>query len=269
MQVINKDLSSNPPAVGQMRIWKEVLAKNIISLGQIDEIKKSFNEFALIRGLAMLVMGFYRLGERDMEDIDIVVENNNKDRFFNILRNLKYTLAPSGEYCFRRNSWELPLDVHITERYEFKEVCFSGNLYKVYSEKELFFEFLRHTYYQHYQMRENWKKDFLNLKEKVEIDLKELKERRLLNAYNFVSRNLNKKIPSSDYGGHFVQLMEEKSFCKKLKYFVNKIFPDVNFMKRRYGLNSSLEVVLFYFLRPFLITRDFFRFLRQIVLSPR
>jgi len=247
---------------------KDILSKNIIVLNQVDELNSYFNEFVLIRGIAFIVLGFYKIGERDTEDIDIMVENKDKEKIFGSLKSLNYNFVPSGEFCFRRKFWELPIDVHFTKNLKFKEVGFSGKTYKVLDGRELFFEFLSHIYYQHYELREYWKKDFIRLREKIKFDVKELKKRKLLNAYNFVLKNLdNKNLKKTDFSGHFVFFFENSKFHEKWKYIFKKIFPDIEFIKRRYSLKNKFGVILFYLLRPFLLVKDFFIFLSQILLK--
>ncbi|RLD18353.1 MAG: hypothetical protein DRI36_01620, partial [Caldiserica bacterium] len=133
------------------KINKNVLAKNIIALNQVNELMKHFENFCLMRGMALIVSKVYKLGERDMEDIDICVDLEDKERFFSVMRELKYSFVPSGEYCFRRREWELPIDVHFENVKEIRRVRFFGRGFNVLSKKLLFLDLIKHSYFQHYE----------------------------------------------------------------------------------------------------------------------
>ncbi|HLD30134.1 MAG TPA: hypothetical protein VJC03_07305, partial [bacterium] len=54
-------------------VERTVLTRNIIALKQLAELRAHSDIFIPMRGMALLLSGFYRIGERDMEDIDLCV----------------------------------------------------------------------------------------------------------------------------------------------------------------------------------------------------
>jgi hypothetical protein len=236
-------------------------------------------DICLLKGTALLVSGVYDVGERDMEDIDILIRKKDLSQFESLMLNMGYKRVCSGEHGFYKDGENAQIDVHTDILYMdedqlehvWNNMKLSG-VAKIMDDEEHFIYIMHHGVIQHANSMDGWIDDLkrlvlngLNtdsLAEKInEYNLSEifviankylnipdlgLKSNKLKTFYlNYII-----DLPDFDDKGHFLRPVSV-SGRRGFVYFIYKfLFPDLNFLSRRYAFRPS-EVMLY--VRPFLL----------------
>ncbi|OGS54870.1 MAG: hypothetical protein A3J79_08565 [Elusimicrobia bacterium RIFOXYB2_FULL_62_6] len=89
---------------------KDILARNILLLGALDEVITAAEEKALklilLKGAALLAEGVYGPGERDMTDIDILVRPADEKAFDALLKGLGFEHMEGSSQAYARQAGE-------------------------------------------------------------------------------------------------------------------------------------------------------------------
>lgn len=85
---------------------KNILARNIVLLEELEKILKKFNEenieVILMKGCSLLGRVYSNLDEREMEDIDLLIQKKDSSKIKSILQELGYQFIPGGDWTFVR-----------------------------------------------------------------------------------------------------------------------------------------------------------------------
>lgn len=228
-----------------------VLARNILIHDQIKKIaevcEKNNIKLVLLKGAALVELFPEYSFEREMEDIDVLVEKKDLKKFVDILKGLGYKHYPEDPNVLYNEEVDIKIDITTRLWYyslkENKKLC--NNLIKITNfyilpPKELLKHIVFHSYLEHNFVEEKWTKDVLLLKEKFAVDVN---EEELIPK--FVLKLLNKK---SYYKGHLIQFLY-LPWYRKINFLFTKLFPNKNFMFHRYGFKNVLLLPFFYIYR--------------------
>ncbi len=99
---------------------KAIAAREILLLGALQEARRAALaegiEIVALKGAALLELGIYRLGERGMTDVDVMVRPKDLEPFEKILQKLGYQAMPnSADAWFKPSGGDAPpaiLDLH-------------------------------------------------------------------------------------------------------------------------------------------------------------
>ncbi len=119
---------------------KVVRLRNILLFEAIREVDNILDfKIGIIKGAALIIKGFYKIDEREMSDIDIIVEEKNHHKLLEIIYKIGFNKIPDG-----RNSYykllhqKLPPVIFDIHRYflnisfndfEFKKVYEFNNIF--------------------------------------------------------------------------------------------------------------------------------------------
>lgn len=245
----------------------------------IDKCNQKNIKICLLKGSALIFNDAYKIWERDMEDVDILIKRGNLKKFESLIDNLGYRKVCSGEMGFYKEGENAIIDVHTDILYadegklnEIWESMKNIKDAKVMDKEEHFIYIMHHGLIQHGNYTGQWKRDIKRL---MESDINWNKLINRLNNYNLTElfciamRQLGKPVlhikhnslkrkyiefilslPSFHDKGHFLRPVTVRGIKGIIVFFVKFIFPDLGFLKRRYHFRPAS---LMLFLRPFLL----------------
>ncbi len=258
---------------------KRLIYRNILLEQQFSEFADCCRRYGVrltpLKGMGLLLEGVYKEGERDMEDIDILIRKKDVVKVEKIFNKIGYHQVKSGEMGYYRKGHPAVIDIHTDILY-----MNSGQLRNLWSRMnskiflsllppvEHFLYILAHSFIQHGRIRKSWKEDLNRLFRKIsgpEIIVKKARSyglNVLLSIYNCQIFNLNHpslksryvkfvlSLPAFPEKGHFIRPVFAGNFKEKFKFFKNFFFPNLKFLKRRY---SFRPVELLFYFRPFML----------------
>lgn len=229
----------------------QILARNILIHNELEKIseecEKNGIKLILLKGAALIELFPEYSFEREMEDIDVLVDKNNFYKFLNILKNLGYKNYPQDPNVVYKKDINLKIDIttklwYLNDKENKKLInsCLKiGELYFL-PPKEMLKHIVLHSYVEHNYIEPKWLKDIeliiknFNLKFKIENYVPKI-------FLNFLDKRIY-------YKGHFLQFFF-LPFNEKIKFLVKKFFPTKEFMLRRYNIKNIFVLPFFYFYR--------------------
>ncbi len=246
-----------------------ILAKNILIHKQIEEIydecEKHNIKLVLLKGAALVELFAEYSFWRDMEDIDVLVNKKDYDKFVNLLKVLGYKNMPFDPNVMYSEDRPAKIDIFCELWYLSKKenVMLFNKLQKV----DKFYilppeEMVRHIYYhmyiEHNYIDERWVKDIEIIKSKFQINID------LDNLLPFwIKFFLNKKI---FYKGHILEFLV-LPLDKKIQFLTKKFFPSYKFLLKRYNLKNRYLLPLAYLYRFYSLLLRAVCFLHRLLLE--
>ncbi len=228
-----------------------LVAKNVLIHKQIEEIcdecEKQEIKLVLLKGAALIELfpeySFYR----DMEDIDVMVNKKDYDKFVKLLKNLGYKNVPSDPNTLYSEDKPVKIDIFTELWYLSKKENFVlfNNLQKVgkfyvLPPEEMLRHICYHMYIEHNYIEEKWLKDIEIIKSKFCVEI---------NFESFIPKWIriwvNKKI---FYKGHLLEFFV-LPLDKKIQFLIKKLFPSSKFLLKRYNLRNKFFLPIVYFYR--------------------
>ncbi len=229
----------------------KILARNILIHQEIKKIKdeccNNNIRLILLKGAALIELFAEYSFFREMEDIDVLVENKYFYKFLNILKNLGYQPYCGDPNVVYKKDIDLKIDI-LTELWYLKRKeneklmnsCVEKDGMYFLAPEEMLRHIIIHSYIEHNHIEDKWLKDISLIKEKFNLNfgIEDYIPKKFLNF-------INKKIY---YKGHFLQFLF-LPLSKKVRFLLRKIFPSKEFMVRRYSIKNILTLPFFYFYR--------------------
>lgn len=247
---------------------KEIIVKNLIAHSQIEELSRECKnhhiKFILLKGAALIELFDKYSFERDMEDIDILVEEKNYEKFIEILKKLGYTQSKEDpNVMLSKGKLKLDITTHLwylnkKENFEVINRAMKVKDFYVLSLSDMIKHIFFHSLFEHGYLEEKWLNDIeliklhFNIEPKIEMPISRLV--RFMLRLNFY------------YKGHIVKFLI-LPWKKKLVYLFNCLFPSKEFMKKRYNVKISLFLPFFYFYRIFSVVLKLFDIINNLSIS--
>ncbi len=267
----------------------------------INQIEKIINEcnnagidICLLKGAALIFDDIYNIWERDMEDIDILIKEEELDKFESLMADSGYCKVCSGERGFYKEGENAVIDVHTDVLYAddrqvediWKNMKNIKDI-KILDKEEHFIYIMHHGLIQHGNLSKLWKDD---IKKLMESGLNWGKLKCKLNRYNLTEifyiamkqsgmqvpamryNSLKRKyiefiisLPSFHDKGHLLRPVTANGIKGMIIFGMKFLFPDLDFLKRRYHFRP---VPLMLYFRPFLLLLKILESLYPLILSP-
>ncbi len=266
----------------------------------INECNNAGIDICLLKGAALILNGVYKIRERDMEDIDILIKEEELDKFESLMADSGYCKVCSGERGFYKDGENAVIDVHTDILYagsrqldKIREHMKNIKGAKILDKEEHFIYIMHHGLIQHGNLSKLWKDD---IKKLMESGLNWEKLKCKLNRYNLtevfyiamkqlgrmgaVLINLSKpppyslkrkyiefiiSLPSFHDKGHFLRPVAVRGIKGMIIFGIKFLFPDLDFLKRRYHFRPAPLMLYF---RPFLLLLKILESLYPLILSP-
>jgi len=275
---------------------KNVLARNILILSQLDDIASAFAatgvRCALLKGAALILSFPSYAKTRNMEDIDLLIPPGQLAAAKEALSRLGYRQVPEDHAAMSNPALTAPVDIldgfwYLSKK-ENEAVFngafahplqgFAGCLFHLKPE-DFYIHVLAHGALHHAEVDKRWKDDLsliwdnwgktMNWAE-VEGKLKSYGFQKAVNTYlspelaedSFYLRMLRSQ--ENPFKGHITRAMF-LPFMKKLAYLRSALFPSGNFLSNRYDLKTRREIMLYAFLRPFLFLKSLALFAKRML----
>ncbi|MCS7151028.1 MAG: nucleotidyltransferase family protein [Endomicrobia bacterium] len=226
-----------------------VLARNVLIHNEIERISnecvRNNIKLILLKGAALIELFPEYSFEREMEDVDILIEKENYIKFIKILKKLGYSEVPYDPNAMYNENLGLKIDIstklwYLTDRQNKKIMnqAIRINNFYVLPMQEILRHIIYHMYFEHNFEFKKWNNDVrILIQYGAEIDFR---------IPTFVRRLMNTKV---FYKGHIIKLLV-LPWGAKVKYIIEKFFPTDSFLFRRYSNMRNLSVlfplVLFY-----------------------
>lgn len=266
-------------------------------MNQIERITKKCNnagiDICLLKGAALIFDDIYNIWERDMEDIDILIKEEELDKFESLMADSGYSRVCSGERGFYKEGENAVIDVHtgilyISSRQLDKIWEHMKNIKgaKILDKEEHFIYIMHHGLIQHGNLSKLWKDD---IKKLMESGLNWEKLKCKLNRYNLTEvfciamkqlgmrvsailhNSLKRKyiefiisFPSFHDKGHLLRPVTANGIKGMIIFGMKFLFPDLDFLKRRYHFRPAPLMLYF---RPFLLLLKILESLYPLILS--
>lgn len=246
---------------------KETIVKNLIAHSQIAEIskecKKQNIKLILLKGAALIELFPEYSFNRDIEDIDVLIEEKNYKSFIEILKKLGYTRSkddPNVMYCEGKLKIDIKTHLWYLSKKENTELINRATKledFYVLSTSDMLKHIMFHSYFEHGFLEEKWKSDIeilsshLNIKSKLELPINNKILKFVLKS-NFY------------YKGHILKFLV-LPWQKKLVYLFKYFFPSKEFMKNRYNTKSFLVLPFFYLYRVLSTALKLFRIISSLL----
>ncbi len=265
-------------------IYRNILLENQFRQF-FQECLKAGIDICPLKGMGLLLSGHYGPGERDMEDIDVLVRKKDLSKLNKLLRENNYYPVRSGEPGYHRKGEPAVIDIHTDILYMkskqlkglWNKMVLKNNL-KFLPDEEHFIYIIFHSFVQHGYLSKTWCRDLEKVKQKIKgKDL--IRERAesyglgsllcLYDSLSFPRKNNIKSIylrfiinlPYFPDKGHFLRPLFAGGIKEKIKFFFSFMFPSLSFLKRRYRFRPP-ELLLY--IRPFLL---FFKIIKSPLYS--
>ncbi|MFH1416072.1 MAG: nucleotidyltransferase family protein [Elusimicrobiota bacterium] len=243
------------------------------------ECRKRNIDLCQLKGSALIISGVYEIWERDMEDIDILIREKDLYKFEYMMRNTGYGKVCSGERGFYKAGENVLIDIHTDIPYArggmspgiWKRMKKINGMFVMDDVDHLIY-IIYHGLMHHAADTGHWKEDAERLMISG-IDGRALEERisryGLSELFCIASEycgwekprmrqsGLKRKymelvisMPGFEDKGHFLRPLASKGIKSKLLFFFDFIFPDLDFLERRYRIRPS---ALMLFFRPLLL----------------
>ncbi|MGM0442257.1 MAG: nucleotidyltransferase family protein [Elusimicrobiota bacterium] len=258
---------------------KRLIYRNILLEKQfsnlVENCRRTGVQLCPLKGMGLLLTGRYRKGERDMEDIDILIKKEDEQKIERILRKNNYYPVKSGEKGYYRKGEPAIIDIHTDILYMNREQLerlwnkmASQETLTFLPDEEHFIYILFHAFVQHGYLRNSWAEDLRRLlKEISQPEILEAKAQKygleeLLTIYDsqvFWGKREGFKtgytkfilsLPHFSEKGHFLRPIYAGNLREKLIFIKKFLFPSLEFLKRRYNFRPA---EFLYYCRPFLL----------------
>ncbi|MFC2091626.1 nucleotidyltransferase family protein [Elusimicrobiota bacterium] len=271
---------------------KRLLFRNILIFDQLEEIIISCNsagiQVCLLKGCALIQCGIFRMWEREMEDIDILIKERDMAKFNRLMRGMGYSSVCSGEMGYYKSGKNAVLDVHTGVLYadDAQLEVMQDNMKKTAGMNVLSYEdqviyTVYHGLIHDAGYSKKWMNDTKRLLEAAHIRWRDLADKfavyglselfLIASSYigiagGFIPHNTLKKhyielvlkLPKFEEKGHFLIPFTIKRIKDRISYFIRFFFPDLSFIKRRYRFRPAWILL---YLRPLIL---FYRTLTNI-----
>ncbi len=257
---------------------KRLIYREILLRRQFEEIAGLFSRARVplspVKGMGLILSGIYRSGERDMEDIDILVKPRDASSADSILRSSGYRQVRSGEKSYHRTGEPAVIDLHTEIIYLSRERLVSlwdamsrSGEYFLMSPEEHFIYILVHALIHHGELRDTWKTDLDRLTPLTDLSL--IRKKALIygipdlpaiyddRLFSSEGRSLRTgyirfilSLPGFPDKGHFLRPFAAGGFLSTGRFLKEFFFPDEDFLRRRYRVRP---VPVMYYLRPLLL----------------
>lgn len=228
-----------------------IIARNIVIHNEIEKIAKECIKngikMILLKGAALIELFPEYSFSRDMEDVDVLVEEKNLDKFKKILENLGYQDVKDDPNVMYNPQLGVKIDIatklwYLSKKENMKVILRSKRINNFYilPEEEIVRHILYHIYFEHNYEDKKWTTDLNLLKEKLNKNFDYNKS-----LSSFVKNNLNNDI---FYKGHIFKFFL-LPFFEKINYVVEKFFPSKEFLIKRYNIKSKFLLPLYFFYR--------------------
>lgn len=277
---------------------KNILARNLILHSQISEIAEEFAKSSipvvLLKGIALVEIFAEYAGVRVMDDIDILLRPKDIAIAREKLFSMGYISVEEDPWAMRHPAKPASIDLSDSLWYMSRKEnemllneCLSyplqgiaPNAYHLPPD-EFYLHVLAHAAIHHGQYEKSWNEDLKLIEEKwgKEINSGMVKKMKLygiseaaiyinpaaspknLRAFLYKWLLLKKEIPQK---GHILRFML-LPWNKKISYIFKSLFPGKEFMRCRYNLKTTLKLLLYSALRPFLLLIKFSCFITNSI----
>lgn len=241
----------------------QILARNILIHNELEKIseecEKNGIKLILLKGAALIELFPEYSFEREMEDVDVLIEEKNFLKFLNILRSLGYEYYSEDPNVMYKNEIGLKIDIttklwYLTKKENQKLInsCFrKGNFYFL-PPNQMFKHIFLHSQLIHSNTEEKWLKDIKLLSKRMNMDFEYIKISNI-----FLNRNYH-------YYGHILQLYY-LPWRQKIMFVIDRIFPSFEFMIRRYKIKRKVLIPFYYFFRLADLSIKTFLFLSRLI----
>ncbi len=217
---------------------RNILARNILILNQLEEIASAFSKnnisAVLLKGAALIVSFPAYSGIRNMEDIDMLVRPNDITAAKDTLSSMGYTPAPEDPCGMINPTKPAPVDLSdnmwyldrkenetlFNESLQFIFDGFSGRLSRLKAE-DFYIHVLAHGAIHHAEADPKWKEDLLLIRENwgKSINWREVENK--LKLYGFQKAAAIYLSPASGKGSFYGRRCAQGTIRSKA------IFPDL------------------------------------------
>lgn len=245
---------------------KNILARNIIIHNYIEQISNECSKqgirFILLKGAALIELFPEYSFEREMEDIDVLVEEKFYNKFIDILQKLGFKQSQTDPNVMYFN--DIKIDVTTKLWYLNKKentkviksaIKLKDNIY-VLSPLEMLRNILYHAYIEHNYLDSKWEKDIEILKKYYRLEFS-FKFPKIVDF--FLKLNIYHK-------GHIVKFLF-LPWHKRLCHFFYYIFPSTEFMLKRYNVRFASFLPFFYLYRVLDLYIKFFNLFTNFLTS--
>jgi len=253
----------------------DIPARNILLLNTLEEIEpfllKENIEIIILKGAALIELDIFDISEREMSDLDILLKEKDSKKFIKILKNIGFAEMPNSSSAFIKNIKEnflpiiinlhtyLPYIKNIDELFN-EKIKIRNNIYSLSIPDIIIFSIvhsiLNHGYFdlktkndikkifeKYKTMKENLLTEISKKSEKLKISKlihKALLECEIGNTKNkfnikefFLTPFINLAFKKHyNFNEYILPVFYTPSYAFKM------IFPDREFMLKRYGSDS-------------------------------
>ncbi len=245
-----------------------ILAKNILIHSELENICKICSQqnikIVLYRGAAMVEIFPEYTFEREMEDVDVLIEPHNVEQFRKILSSLGYIDREDDPNVMMKHVGNQIVCIDIstglwyyTKKQNFKIFSRIEHVKKYGSELDCYIlpleEMLKEIYIHSLLHGKNEKKWF--------SDIKLLQKVLNFTNYELTINNVCKFLVKQNivYKGHIIKFLF-LPFNRKILLLFTTLFPSVKFLSRRYAKGCLAKLgILLYLLRWLMIMTNTFK----------
>jgi hypothetical protein len=280
-------------------LQKTVIARNLLILDQLREIDEALEnkniKLILLKGAALIELAPDYAAQRIMDDIDILVRPEYREKLRHVLLSLGYEPARYDPNALFHPGREVPVDlssdIFYMDETQFGHFWDNAKTFRS-SFKNIFIPELAellvyifvHCAVHHAERTELWEKDFAlargPLSGRIDWDdfHKKVDDYGMKEAWDIFCGGRPSTLRGMFYNLLLTSSIQSKGFIaiflysaphKRRAFVLNELFPSAGFLKDRYGLKNRVEIFVFRIFRPVIIFWElaifFSRFLRRLL----